>query len=118
MARQRDPYAPPPMHHDRSGILVRLVIVAALIGVAFWGYTEYSQQNQTTAGLAQEEQTVADAGNTVTPEPTPLPESTAPATTPSTPAAQSPPQSAPTPAPAQDVPPPPPSTTIGTPPAG
>ena len=119
MARPQDPYTPPPMHHDRSGRLVRLVIIAALLGVAFLGYTQFSQQNQTTAQLAPaEQQEVADAGYTTMPEPVTQATPGAPqATSPTTPAPQPAPRSAPAPTPpAEDVPPP--STTIATPPAG
>jgi hypothetical protein len=107
------------MHHDRSGVLVRIVIVAALLGVALWGYTNFSQQNHTTASLVPaQEETLADAGTTAMPEPAtqPAPTTAAPVAPAVTPAPSARRSSTPAPAPAQNVPPP--STTIGTPPSG
>ncbi len=79
MAKRRstDPYAPPPMHHDRSGGIVRFVVIAAPLGAAAWGYTVYSQGEQ-TADLtpAQTEQQapaapqIADAADQAAPQPT------------------------------------------------
>ncbi len=77
MARpeETDPYAPPPMHHDRSGPVLRLAILGVLIGGAVWGYTMFASQPQTplVAETAQEQQ-MADAGYTVSPST--LPEAT------------------------------------------
>lgn len=57
----QDSYAPPPRHKERSGAVVRLAVLAALIGAAAWGYMEYSQQPQTAlVEPAAEEQTLAD----------------------------------------------------------
>jgi hypothetical protein len=63
MARkEKDPYAPPPMYHDRSGALVRIVIMAGLLGAAAWGYTWYTSQEQTAlVPEAVEEQQLAQA---------------------------------------------------------
>jgi len=71
----QDPYAPPPRHRDRSGWLVRLVIVAGLLGAAAWGYAEMS--NDRGQGLVAEEiqdgaQRRADGGYDVTPTPAPV----------------------------------------------
>lgn len=44
---EHDPYSPPPRHKERSGGVVRLAVIAALLGAAAWGYMEYSQQPQT-----------------------------------------------------------------------
>ena len=33
-----DPYAPPPMHHDRSGPVLRVALLAGLLGLAGLGY--------------------------------------------------------------------------------
>ena len=41
LEQNRDPYAPPPRHRDHSGRFVRLVLVAALLGAAVWGFTQY-----------------------------------------------------------------------------
>ncbi|MBL8530792.1 MAG: hypothetical protein JNK94_03570 [Hyphomonadaceae bacterium] len=39
-----DPYAPPPRHKDRSGALVRIVAVGALLAAAIAGYSYVSSQ--------------------------------------------------------------------------
>lgn len=102
-----DPYAPPPMHHDRSGALVRFVIVAALLGAAAWGYVSFMRGDQ-TAGLsppAIEEEQVALNEDYVLPPATPASEA------PAAPAPVAPRRSAPAAEPpALDTPPP--STTI------
>lgn len=120
-----DPYAPPPMHHDRSGALVRLAILAALIAGGAWAYFQFSGQE--TASLvpppAAQEQTLADASQDLPPDATPeaepapvAPRTAAPAARPAprTPATQvaPPPIVAPEPAPSTPIPP------DGMPPAG
>lgn len=76
MPRQpNDPYAAPPRHRDRSGALVRLVVIAGLLGAAAWGYREY-----TTAAL--QSQTMAEAGHDSAP-PAETPANLAPASSPS-----------------------------------
>ena len=66
MPREQDPYAPPPRHKEHSGGVVRLAVIAALLGAAAWGYMEYSQQPQTAlVEPAAEDQQVAQ--NDVTP---------------------------------------------------
>jgi type II secretory pathway pseudopilin PulG len=55
----KDPYAPPPRYRDNSGALVRIVIIAALLGVAVWGYTYFEDQQELEARAlenAQEQQ--------------------------------------------------------------
>lgn len=87
----RDPYAPPPMHHDRSGPVLRVALLAAMLGLAGLGYAWFAGQERTplVAETVQEQQ-VADAGYTV--DPTPIPET----------ATESlPPVATPAPAPAQ-----------------
>lgn len=65
----QDPYAPPPRHKDKSGALVRVVLIAAMLGVAVWGYTQYADGPTLVAEQeAVQEQQVADAGYSVTPE--------------------------------------------------
>ena len=83
----RDPYAAPPPHKERSGGVVRLAVIAALLGAAAWGYMEYAQQPQTAlVGPAAEEQQVAENQGYVTPSAQPAapatPESTTPAEVP------------------------------------
>lgn len=97
-----DPYAPPPMHHDRSGAIVRLAIAGVLIAGAAWAYFEFGGRE--TASLVPppvaEEQSLADVSQDLPPvampsaEPAPAP---APRTTTRTPA----------PAPRTQEPPPP-----------
>jgi hypothetical protein len=74
MRREKDPYAPPPRHRDSSGAVVRFAIIAALLGAAAWGYTEYAQQPQTALVEPAEEQRMAESGYAVT---TPAPPETA-----------------------------------------
>ena len=59
---KKDPFAPPPMHHDRSGGFLRIVILVALLGLVVWGYTEFSQREQTALvpDITQEELADAD----------------------------------------------------------
>ncbi len=42
MARPKDPYAAPHAPREKSGPVVRFLIVAALLGAAAWGYTAFS----------------------------------------------------------------------------
>jgi hypothetical protein len=57
-----DPYAPPPMHHDRSGAIVRIAILAVLLaGVGFgWMYFSSHQQSAGLVAPAADEQQLAD----------------------------------------------------------
>jgi hypothetical protein len=112
---ERDPYAPPPRHKDSSGAVVRVVLIAAMLGLAFWGYTEFSDDGGQSLAANEQAQQVADAGPTTNPDgsysvtPTPA---APPATTSAAPAAA--PEAAPAPqTSAPDTPAP--STTIGTP---
>ena len=78
---QNDPYAPPPMHHDKSGSVLRGVILAGMLGAAALGYVWYSGQERTAlVPEIAEEQQMADAGYTVQPQV--LPETTATETAP------------------------------------
>jgi cytoskeletal protein RodZ len=111
-AQNQDPYAPPPMHHDRSGALVRIVIVAALLGVAVWGYASFTGREQTAlVPEIAEQQQMADASSSAAPDTLPeatsesLPEA-APA--PSAPARRTAPAAQ---QPAESVPPPSTATT-------
>ena len=112
----RDPYAPPPMYHDRSGRVVRIGLMAILLAALGVGYFAWSAGNpQQTAAVtppAQEQQAqqFADAGYRTPPEQmpqaqpvAPTPQTTAPAPTRrSTPARSSRTYSAP----AESAPPP------------
>lgn len=110
-----DPYAPPPRHKERSGPLVRVVLIAAMLGLAAWGYTEYSSQGGQSLVAEEQTQQVADAGPSINPDGSysviPTPETAAPAAPSDSPApAAAPAESAPAPADAPE-----PSTTMGTP---
>jgi uncharacterized protein HemX len=106
-----DPYAPPPRHKDSSGAVVRVAILAGLLGLAAAGYGIYAGQAQeaSNAEMGVEEQQFAESDTGVAASDSEFalpaePEETAPA---------SGPQPAPEPAPAseaQDLPPP--STTV------
>jgi hypothetical protein len=78
-----DPYTPPPMHHDRSGAVVRVALLAAMLGLAGLGYAWYSgQQHTALVPEVTQEQRMADAGYTVSPQPDAVTESLPPAETP------------------------------------
>ena len=105
------------MHHDRSGAVVRVAILAVLLGGGFLGWQYFSSHRQ-SAGLVTEEQQMADAGATAAPEtyPTPPAETIAPE-----PAPAAAPAAAPSASPRRTASPrreaapepvPPPSTTI------
>ncbi|MEZ6022914.1 MAG: hypothetical protein R3C16_05765 [Hyphomonadaceae bacterium] len=57
---EKDPYAPPPRHRDRSGALVRLVILAALLGGAAWGYMAFVDRNPEPLVASEQTQDLAD----------------------------------------------------------
>lgn len=100
----QDPYTPPPRYKQRSGALVRVAIVAALLGAAGWGYMQYSQQPQSALVEPEQEQRVAQSGydtgyaaDPVTPAPSQAPGATSSDTPaqPSEPASSEPAQSDP-----------------------
>jgi hypothetical protein len=66
-----DPYAVPPRHKERSGSVVRLAVIAALLGAAAWGYLEYAQQPQTALvePAAEERQVAENQGYVAPPAP-------------------------------------------------
>ena len=103
--QELDPYAPPPRYKMKSGGMVRVALLAVMLGLGAWGVMEFN--NSDAPPLVAEEQTEqvaenrADGGYNVTPTPD--------AATTAAPAAA--PQAAPA-APASE-PLPPPSTTIG-----
>ena len=124
-----DPYAPPPMHHDRSGGVLRVALLAVMLGAAGLGYAWFSGQETTPLVPVAEEQQMADAGYAVAPpvnpeaapevaQPTPAPApaqrraartertpAPAPEPEPTPPAAAAPVPTTPTPLPPSDVPP-------------
>lgn len=59
--QNRDPYAPPPRHKQKSGTIVRVVILGALLAAAAWGYLEFAEGPSLTAE-APAEQVIADTG--------------------------------------------------------
>lgn len=84
-----DPYAPPPMYHDRSGRLVRVGLLALLLaglGVGYFAWSATTPQ-QTAVAPVEQQQQLADAGYNTQPEQIPQTQPVAPA----------PPQTAPTP---------------------
>lgn len=107
-----DPYAPPPRYKNKSGAMVRVALLAAMLAGVAWGYMSFANAPQ-TALVPVEEQSFAEArapdGSYRVNTPNLEPATSAPAPmAPAQPAA-TPPTSAP--APAAD-PVPPPSTTI------
>lgn len=60
---ETDPYAPPPRHKDSSGKLVRVVILAGVLGVLAAGYAFYSDEIEQASNtpMIQEEQQFAEA---------------------------------------------------------
>jgi hypothetical protein len=116
MPRERqelDPYAPPPRYKMKSGGMVRVAILAALLGLGAWGVMEFYDPNAQDLVAEEQTQQVADSG--VRPDGgyqvTPTPDTaTTPSPAPAAPAAATP--QAPPAAPASE-PVPPPSTTIG-----
>lgn len=92
-----DPYAPPPLKKDKRGPILRIAILAGLLGAAGVGYAALSAQHPQTAQLGQPaDQQLADNSDTqvyqTAPQAAPAPEAT-----PAAPA----PAPAPTPAPAR-----------------
>ena len=79
-SREHDPYTPPPMHHDRSGAVLRAGLLAVMLGAIGLGYAWYTQQPRTALApeIAEEQQT-ADAGDRVAPESLPPAPAAAPA---------------------------------------
>lgn len=103
-----DPYAPPPMHHDKSGRFVRVAILGGLLGVVALGYTWMASQPQTASLVPEEvvqEQQMADAGYQVSDNTLPtgtaesLPPTPAPAATPAPQRRSAPVERAPAPEP-------------------
>ena len=80
--RSTDPYAPPPMYHDRSGAMLRIGLIAVMlaavgIGYLTWSSTTPQQTAMTNAPVAQQQQ-LADAGYRAQPEQIPQAQPAAP----------------------------------------
>lgn len=107
-----DPYAPPPRYKNKSGAMVRVALLAAMLGGAAWGYMSFANAPQ-TALVPVEGQSFAEArapdGSYRVNTPDLEPATNAPAPTPAAQPAAAPRAIAP--APAAD-PVPPPSSTI------
>lgn len=90
---QRDPYATPPTPRDRSGPMLRLAIVAALLVAAVWAYMTYSQGPGLTQAAADMQQPAEVANARATRgyglAPAEIPEAAPPPETPSAAAAPS-----------------------------
>lgn len=89
--QSNDPYAPPPRYKDRSGRVLRIVLLAGLLGLVGWGYMAFNEGPSLSAQV-QEEQTLADSSLDVAPAPL-----SEPADAPLPPQAVEPQNSAPTP---------------------
>lgn len=95
--QNQDPYTPPPRHKDKSGAVLRIALLGAMLGAAVWGYTQFAD-GPTLMAEPETTQQVADAGYQVAPEPippgAPAETATAPSAAPA-PAAPAPADSAP-----------------------
>lgn len=60
-AQNRDPYAPPPRHKEKSGPILRVLILGGLLAAAAWGYMEFGQGPSLTAEAPPAEQALADS---------------------------------------------------------
>lgn len=71
-----DPYAPPPRYKDRSGRVLRVVLLAGLLGLVGWGYVAFNEGPSLSAQVTEaEEQQLADSSLDIAPpEPAPLSE--------------------------------------------
>ena len=85
MARKsqaNDPYAPPPMYHDKSGRIVRIGLLAVLIAALGIGYFVWSESSpQQTAAFtppAQQQQLADNGGYRAVPEQIPQAQPVAP----------------------------------------
>src|SRR5262245_3506857 len=113
---QLDPYAPPPRYKMKSGGVVRVALIAAMLGLGVWGYTQFKDPNAPAFVAQEQTQQVADNG--MAPDggyrviPTPD-AATTPTPAPAEPASAAPQAAPSTAAPAAADPVPPPSTTIG-----
>ena len=93
MARKRtdttDPYAPPPMYHDKSGRLVRVGLMALLLaglGVGYFAWSATSPTQTATVAPVEQQQQLADAGYRAQPEQIPQAQPVAPTPPAATPA--------------------------------
>jgi hypothetical protein len=73
--QSNDPYAPPPRYKDRSGRVLRVVLLAGLLGLVGWGYMAFNDGPSLSAQVseAEEQQMMADSSlDAAPPEPAPL----------------------------------------------
>ena len=85
MARNRtdttDPYAPPPMYHDKSGRLVRVGLMALLLaglGVGYFAWSATTPQQTAAVAPVEQQQQLADSGYHAQPEQIPQAQPVAP----------------------------------------
>jgi hypothetical protein len=63
-----DPYAPPPRYREKSGAVLRVAILGALLAGAAWGYMQFANAPQTAlVEPATQEQVMAEARDVNTP---------------------------------------------------
>ncbi|MEZ5972507.1 MAG: hypothetical protein R3C31_11910 [Hyphomonadaceae bacterium] len=62
-----DPYTPPPMHRDRSGAVLRVALLAVMLGAAGLGYSWFAGQDRAPSASVAAEQQVAEATTTAMP---------------------------------------------------
>ncbi len=96
--QSNDPYAPPPRYKDRSGRVLRVVLLAGLLGLAGWGYMAFNDGPSLSAQVSEEQQMADSSLDVVQPEPEPAPLSQ-PADAPRPPQAVEPQGTAPAPPP-------------------
>ncbi|MBN8606738.1 MAG: hypothetical protein J0L81_07455 [Caulobacterales bacterium] len=59
--QSNDPYAPPPRYREKSGAVVRVAILGALLAGAAWGYMQFANAPQTAlVEPAAQEQVMAE----------------------------------------------------------
>ena len=76
-----DPYAPPPMYHDKSGRFVRVGLVALLLaglGVGYFAWSATTPQQTASIAPMEQQQQLADAGYRAQPEQIPQAQPVAP----------------------------------------
>ena len=72
--QSNDPYAPPPRYKDRSGRVLRVVLLAGLLGLVGWGYLAFNDGPSLSAQVSEEQQMADSSLDIAPPEPAPLSE--------------------------------------------